>query len=74
MLGSGQEITTPFDEPLGKIEDLLSGDTLWGMKQVLNYCKKHNLGLIEASDLVIPIADSYACNPDNFNASFLNTS
>ncbi|MCP8352228.1 hypothetical protein [Candidatus Synchoanobacter obligatus] len=73
MLGSGQEITTPFDEPLGKIEDLLSGDTLWGMKQVLNYCKKHNLGLIEASDLVIPVVDSSAGNPDNFNAAFLNT-
>lgn len=71
IFNSGKEISTPFDAPLNNLDDLLSNDTLSGITNTLAFCKKHGLGLIEATDLVIPILNSHACNPENFNASFL---
>jgi hypothetical protein len=71
ITGSGETIETPLDEPLNKIEDLLQEDVLDGIVQVLQYCKENNLGMIEASDLVVPIVNSSSINTDNLNASFL---
>jgi hypothetical protein len=71
FIGSKQ-VDVVLDTPLGKVEDLLASDNLWGVTEALKYCKAHGLGLIEASDLVVPISDSYGCNPDNIRASFLS--
>ena len=67
--------THPFEQPLKKITDLLEDDqTLWGICQALAYCKTHNLGLIESSDLVVPMSGDFYCNPDNLRATFLQKS
>ena len=71
VFGNHKEVETPFDQSFDKISDLLvDEETLWGIQKALTYCKEHKLGLIEASDLVIPITDDFSCNPDNFNAHF----
>ena len=73
VFGNHKDVETPFDQSFDKISDLLvDEETLWGIQKALTYCQEHKLGLIEASDLVIPITDDFSCNPDNFNAYFEN--
>ena len=67
---SGASTETPIETPLSQIEDLLQEDTLYGIIQVLQYCKENNLGMVEASDVVIPIIDHSLININNLNAAF----
>lgn len=72
IMGNGEVIETPLDKSLNKLEDLMSDDTLSGIIEVLKYCKENSLGMVEASDMVVPAVGSYSANPNNLKASFLS--
>lgn len=39
---------------------------LASLREAMAYCKQHNLALIEAAEIVVPIADAARTDPDNF--------
>lgn len=59
--------------PGGKsvIYQVFDDDNIHALMAAVTYAKDRQLGLMEASDIVVPIADQFASDPDNLRASFL---
>lgn len=45
---------------------VFDGIRLASLREAIAYCKQHNLALLEASDVVVPIAGESGTDPDNF--------
>lgn len=57
---------------LSFLETVMDQDAIAALEKVTAYCQKHNLGLIEACDIVVPISGASLTNSANMHAAFLN--
>lgn len=49
-----------------KIVDQVFGTEIEGLMAVIEYCLQHQIGFIEASDVVVPIQDKFLSRAENF--------
>ncbi len=54
-----------FDGESPTLFAVFDGSTLASLREAIAYCRQHNLALIEATDLIVPIADEARTDPDN---------
>jgi hypothetical protein len=57
---------------LSLLETVLDDEGLESLRSALNYCRTHGLGMIEASDVVVPAADQCISDFGNLRAQFMN--
>jgi hypothetical protein len=62
----------PGRGPLSMLETLVDEESLESLRAVTRYCREHGLGLVEATDLVVPFSGECVSNYDNLRAPFLN--
>jgi hypothetical protein len=56
---------------LSKLETVVGDESLESIRAVLTYCRQNNLGMIEAADIVVPIANQCVTDFNNMRAHFL---
>lgn len=56
---------------LSKLETIFDDDGLEALRSALDYCLQHQLGMIEASDVVVPIANQCISDSSHLRAKFI---
>lgn len=57
---------------LSLLETIIDEEALGSLRAVLQYCEAHNLGMIEATDVVVPISGQCLTKYANLRAPFLD--
>lgn len=52
---------------------IMNEDNLKALKHAINYALLHNTGILEASDIVVPVSNECYSDFDNFRADFIGT-
>ena len=63
--------TRPGPDALPILATAFDEDGLESLRAALHYCRSNRLGMIEASDVVVPIADKCCTDESNLRAPFL---
>ena len=62
----------PGRGPLSMLETFVDEESLESLRAVMRYCRDRELGLIEATDLVVPFSGECVSNHANLRAPFLD--